>query len=228
MSQFENYEKLNKNAEKYGIFYRKLVEDNQKFNLTSVTEEKEAAFKHFIDSIYYCEKFNVGASVVEIGSGAGFPSVPIAIERPDLKMTLVEANNKKCIFLNEVKNLLGLDNVTVICERAEVLAKDNNYREFFDYAIARAVAPMRTLLEYTVPFIKVGGHGVFWKGQSGEEELSESGNALKVLGACFRQGKVYEYDLNEYGKRRLIVIDKISSTPPKYPRGQGKERKCPL
>ena len=228
MDTFSVFDKLSANAEKYDAFYKKLVCDNEKFNLTSITAFEEVAYKHFIDSIYKKDIFDENKTIVEIGSGAGFPSVPLAIERPDLEFTLIEANNKKCNFLNEVKIMLGLNNVTVICDRAENVGKYKNLRESFDYAVARAVAPMRTLLEYAMPLIKVGGKCAFWKGESGKDELSQSKNALKVLGADDNKNQVYDYDLGEYGERTIIVVTKISPTPTKYPRGLGKERKCPL
>ena len=227
MDKFIDYKKLSANAEKYGLFFEKLVEDNEKFNLTGITDEKEVAYKHFIDSVMGCGIFKENSSVVEIGSGAGFPSVPVAIERKDLKLTLIEANNKKCNFLREVNEMLRLDNVTVICDRAEVAAKKQDMREKFDYAIARAVAPVRTLLEYCMPLVKVGGACVFWKGDNYAEEIKAAENALKVLGAD-RKYSVFDYDLGEYGKRTIVIINKTSVTPAKYPRGLGKERKCPL
>ena len=228
MDTFSVFDKLSANADKYDAFYQKLVCDNEKFNLTSITAFKDVAYKHFIDSIYKKDIFDKNKTVVEIGSGAGFPSVPLAIERPDLEFTLIEANNKKCNFLNEVKIMLGLNNVTVICDRAENVGKDKNLREVFDYATARAVAPMRTLLEYAMPLIKVGGKCVFLKGEAGLEELNQSKRALKTLGADESENKIYDYDLGEYGKRKMIVVTKICPTPAKYPRGLGKERKCPL
>ena len=227
MQSFSVFDILKINSAFYDAFYKKLVEDNEKFNLTAITDFEEVAYKHFIDSVFYADKFAAGANVVEIGSGAGFPSLPIAIERPDLNFTLVESNNKKCNFLNEVKGLLSLENVTVICDRAENVGK-TSLRESFDYVIARAVAPMRALLEYAMPLIKVGGKCVFWKGDTGREELKESSNAIKLLGSDENNVKIYDYDIGSYGKRTIIEITKTAPTPPKYPRGLGKERKCPL
>ena len=165
MSIFSEIDKLSANAGKYEAFYKKLIVENEKFNLTSITDEREAAFKHFIDSVYFKDVFAVDKTVAEVGSGAGFPSVPLAIERPDLKFTLIESNNKKCNFLNETKNLLDLKNVKIVCERAEVAGKDKTLRESFDYAIARGVAKINVLLEYLMPFLKVGGSALLWKGE---------------------------------------------------------------
>ena len=225
MSYFSEYEKLNKNAEKYEAFYDLLISENEKYNLTAITDKKDVALKHFIDSVYYKEVFKKDALVVEIGSGAGFPSIPLAIEREDLKFTLIEATEKKCKFLKTAVETLKLDNVEVVCKRAEDLAK-TNLRESFDIAIARAVAETNTLIEYTLPFLKVGGLAYFWKGESYIEELERAENALNVLGG--KRENELSYELDEYGKRYLVIIKKTEKTPPKYPRGHGKERKCPL
>ncbi len=226
MNFFENYQLLSENSDKFERFYKKLVETNEKFNLTSVTSKEEVAVKHFVDSLNGAELLGVDKTVCEVGSGAGFPSLPIAVKRGDLHFTLVESNNKKCSFLKETASELGLENVTVECARAEDLAKDKKFRESFDHVIARAVARTNTLSEYLLPFLKVGGTALLWKGESYKEELEESKNALAVLGG--RVKTVKEYSLGEYGTRYIVVIEKIKPTPAKYPRGLGKERKCPL
>lgn len=216
---------FDKNAYLYRLYYQKLIEDNEKFNLTSITDETEVLYKHFLDSRDAEEIFQSGSSVVEIGSGAGFPSVPLKIERPDLDFTLIESNNKKCNFLSEVSKMLNFDGFKVICDRAEVVGK-SDLRESFDYGIARAVARCNTLLEYLMPLIKVGGSVVLWKGQSIKEELIEAENAIKVLGG--RLEKTISYEIGDYGTHYYCIIKKIKETPLKYPRGNGKERKCPL
>ncbi len=216
---------FDKNAYLYRMFYQKLIEDNEKFNLTSITEENEVLYKHFLDSRDATDIFENNSSVVEIGSGAGFPSVPLKIERPDLSFTLIESNNKKCRFLSEIGEMLNFDGFTVICDRAEAIGK-SDLRESFDYGIARAVAKCNTLLEYLMPLIKVGGSAVLWKGQSIKEELIEAENAIKVLGG--RLEKTISYEIGDYGTHYYCIIKKIKETPPKYPRGNGKERKCPL
>lgn len=224
--------------EKYGIplsdekqeklreFSRLLREYNEKFNLTSITDEKEIEIKHFLDSCLFVDKFSTGAKIIEIGSGGGFPSVPNKILRDDLSFTLLEATEKKCEYLFEIKEKLNLKNVEIINGRAEEFGKDKKYREKYDYAIARAVARMNALCEYCMPFVKKGGSFVAFKGQA-EEELKEAENAIKILGGRIK--KVYEYELpSGNGTRNVIEIEKISSTPLLYPRPNGKIKKSPL
>lgn len=206
--------------------YGLLVEKNKLFNLTSITEEKEVYAKHFYDSVYPSFIFSDNAKIVEVGSGGGFPSVPLKIVKRGLDFTLIEATNKKCVYLNEVKNEFCFENFKVLNGRAEELAK-TELRESFDYAVARAVAPMRTLLEYLLPFVKTGGKAVCYKSGDYKEELESAKNAMQILGGEIED--VYEYELPfNSGKRSAIVIKKIKNTPLKYPRGMGKEKKCPL
>lgn len=221
------YEKVNgEKREKLSLFQRLLLEYNEKFNLTSITDEKEIYYKHFIDSAAGESLFKENASVVEVGSGAGFPSLVLKILREDLSFTLVESVGKKCEFLKVAVDKLGLDKMNICNKRAEELARDPIYREKFDYAVARAVARMNSLSEYCIPFLKVGGRFIAYK--SGDlTEIEEANSAYKVLGAVKKE--IYSYTLTEeYGNRSLAVIEKIKKTPDKYPRGQGKERKNPL
>ena len=213
-----------KQYEMFEKYYEILVSYNQKVNVTAITEKREVFIKHFIDSILSTEKL-IGANLLDVGSGGGFPAIPIKIMRDDINVTMLEATNKKCDFLKLVISELGLKNINVICGRAEDLAKKEKYREKFDITTARAVARLNTLLEYVLPFNKVGGKFFAFKSILVEEEIKESQNALTVLG-----GKVTEiknYDLYE-NKRSIVIIDKEKSTPSKYPRGNGKERKSPL
>lgn len=209
----------------FHIFRNLLLEYNQKFNLTAVCDEKGIKIKHFLDSILPQEYFPVGASVVEIGSGGGFPSVPLMIVRPDLKFTLIESTGKKCDFLKTVVEKLGLNCEQILNIRAEEGAK-GPLREKFDVCCARAVARLNSLCEYCIPYVKVGGRFLAYKGDD-KEELSESKNALSLLGGELVCAEKYLLP-EEYGTRTLIEIKKISPTPKKYPRGQGKERKQPL
>ena len=206
-------------------FYELLKEYNARFNLTSITEESEIFTKHFLDSVAGESLFKKNASVAEIGSGAGFPSLPLKIVRPDLKFTLVESTGKKCEFLRVAAKELALENVEIVNARAEELARDARYREKFDNCCARAVARLNTLAEYCVPFIKKGGSFIAYKGDVAEE-AEEAKRALKILG-CGRT-KIFSCQLETAGKRALFVADKTSSTPALYPRGNGKERKKPL
>ena len=208
---------------KFDKYYQLLVFYNQKFNITAITEKEEAYKKHFIDSILGVDRL-CGQTLIDVGSGGGFPALPNKIMKEDLKVTLLEATGKKCEFLKAVVSELNLSEVTVINGRAEDLAKDTKYRESFDLCTARAVARLNTLCEYCMPFVKVNGTFVAYKGD-GAEEVAEAQNAIKVLGGKVKDIK--EYYLED-AKRMLISIEKIKPTDKKYPRGNGKERKMPL
>lgn len=211
---------------KFKDFKNMLLERNRICNLTSICDEKGVFYKHFLDSIAGESLFFKGAHVAEIGSGGGFPSIPLKLVRDDLKFTLIESTGKKCAFLNEVVDKLQLNCVQVRNIRAEDGAHDKNMREKFDICCARAVAQLNTLAEYCLPFVKIGGSFIAYKGDC-EEELKAAEKAIKVLGGEIE--KVINYDLPEgNGKRTLISIRKVKSSPPLYPRGRGLERKKPL
>lgn len=221
------YEKLIKDrAGQFQIFKDLLLESNKKYNLTAICDEKEVYIKHFLDSILPNDEFPVSASVVEIGSGGGFPSIPLKILRDDLRFTLIESTGKKCAFLKEAVQNLNLKCVQVLNIRAEDGALDVNLREKFDVATARAVARLNTLCEYCLPFVKVGGKFIAYKGEC-EDELEEAKNAVKILGGEVEKKINFELPENG-GKRTVIVIKKVCATPKKYPRGRGLERKKPL
>ena len=224
----EKYLNLIQNAfkEQFDRFFHLLTEHNKICNLTAVTDEKGVEYKHFFDSIVGEKLISHGANVVEIGSGGGFPSIPLKIVRDDLKFTLIESTGKKCRFLQEAVESLSLKCVQVKNIRAEEGAHDKNLREKFDFAVARAVAQLNILCEYCLPYVKVGGYFIAYKGDA-EEEIAHAENAIKILGGEIE--RTVEYSLPEnFGKRTLVVIKKICKTPPLYPRGQGKERKQPL
>lgn len=213
-------------AEKFADFSEMLLKFNKMFNLTSVCDQKGILYKHFLDSIVGEKYFPLSSKVVEIGSGGGFPSIPLKIIRDDLDFTLIESTGKKCNYLNAVVEELGFKCVKVLNIRAEDGAKDKNLREKFDVVCARAVARMNTLSEYCLPFIKKGGIFIAYKGDP-DGELKEAENAIKILGGKIED--VVNYELPEDGgKRSLALIRKIKETPVKYPRGNGKERKDPL
>lgn len=213
-------------GEKFKVFKDLLSEYNSKYNLTAISDEKEVYIKHFYDSIAPEKYFFENARVIEIGSGGGFPSVPLKIIRDDLKFTLIESTGKKCAFLNAVVDKLKLDGVKVMNIRAEDGGRDGTLREKFDIATARAVARLNVLCEYCLPFVKVGGRFIAYKGDA-EEEIKESKNALNTLGGEIED--IFYYDLPEgYGKRTAVIIKKIRTAPDKYPRGNGLERKKPL
>ena len=216
--------KTEEKKEKLKLFLNILKEWNEKFNLTSIKDDKEIEIKHFEDSLKGVFLFPENSSVVEIGSGGGFPSIPVMIEREDLKFTLVESVGKKCEFLKYAIEKLSL-NAVVLNKRAEDLGKDKNYRESFDVVTARAVANMQTLSEYTLPLVKKGGVFIAYKSVNNEMDLAK--NAVKILGGKLK--KEYKYNLsNDLGERVIYVIEKIENTPDKYPRGNGKERSKPL
>ncbi|MBQ8374523.1 MAG: 16S rRNA (guanine(527)-N(7))-methyltransferase RsmG [Clostridia bacterium] len=223
-------EKLNEiTGEKREMFsaYRALIlEYNERYNLTTILEEQDMLYKHFLDSAVGESLFKRNAKVIEIGSGAGFPSIPLKILRDDLSFTLVESVGKKCEFLHAVVDKLSLSKMNIYSKRAEDLAKDSEMRERFDHATARAVARMNTLSEYCLPFVKLGGSFIAYKSAE-TEEINEAETAYKILGG--RLKTVISYELPQsYGGRTLAVVEKVKPTPKKYPRGQGKERKSPL
>ncbi len=219
-------EMLEQKRETLEIFRRLLLEYNERYNLTAITEEKDVYYKHFLDSAMGVDFFKESAKVAEIGSGAGFPSVVLKILRDDLSFDLFESVGKKCEFLRAVVDNLGLKGMNIYNFRAEDCARDLRFREQYDHVTARAVARMNTLSEYCLPFLKVGGTFIAYK--SGEtEEINEAKNAYKVLGGKLIE--INQYALPEgYGERSLAIVEKIGKTPAKYPRGQGKERKNPL
>jgi len=212
--------------EKFESFRKILFFYNEKFNITTITEKQEVYVKHFLDSCFAGSYFVDNSKVIEIGSGGGFPSIPLKIIRPDLKFTLVESTGKKCLFLKEALKELGFTDCEVINARAEDVGKDSSFREKFDHSTARAVARLNTLCEYCMPLVKVGGSFIALKGNA-EEEIEQAKKAVKILGGKYSDIKYYELPKEE-GKRTLIKIEKIKSTPSKYPRGNGKERKDPL
>ncbi len=208
---------------KFEKYYELLVEYNQKFNLTAITEKEEVVYKHFIDSLYGADLFKC-LKVLDIGSGGGFPAIPLKIFKEDIELTLMDATLKKCEFLKVVAKELDLKNVTVINGRAEEFAFKDGFRESFDYCSARAVARLNILSEYCLPFVKVGGSFIAYKGDA-EEEILEAEKGIKILG-----GNVKNIVKKELlgAKRAIIEIEKVSSTPEKYPRSNGKIRKNPL
>ena len=212
-------------AEKYENFKDLLLLYNNKFNLTAITDEKGIYIKHFLDSVVGESLFDKGANVAEIGSGGGFPSIPLKLYRQDLHFTLIESTGKKCAYLTEVVDKLNLDCVKVINARAEDLAKQVMHREKYDICVARAVARLNTLTEYCLPFVKVGGKFIAYKGDC-VEEIEEALPAVTLLGGKIES--TYEYSLPDGDKRTLVVIRKVKHTPDKYPRGNGKERKDPI
>ncbi|MDU2829167.1 MAG: 16S rRNA (guanine(527)-N(7))-methyltransferase RsmG [Anaerococcus sp.] len=208
--------------DKFVKYQEMLIETNKKFNLTSIDDPKEIKIKHFEDSLTIKNYINKEMKVLDIGSGAGFPGIPLRIEK-DFDLTLIDSVNKKVNFMNEVIEELGLDNTRAIHVRAEDFAKD--HREEFDLVISRAVANLSTLLEYGLPFLKVGGIFIAMKGPKAEEEIEEAQNALKILGGELINIDTIDLHVNT---RKNILIKKVRSTKKKYPRGKNQAKKNPL
>ncbi len=234
-----NIEKIVPVCEKFGLsldeiainrlnsYGNLLVEWNEKMNLTAITEPEEVLYKHFLDCLLFFKNVNVpqGASVIDVGTGAGFPGLVLKIARPDIELTLLDGLNKRLTFLNAVLDELGLKAQTVHM-RAEDGGKNKDYREKYDIACARAVANLPVLCEYCIPFVKVGGRFVAMKGSAANEELSAATNAYKILG-CEKPNIICE-TLRENEARAFIISKKVSQTPPKYPRMGGKIAKSAL
>ncbi len=203
-----------------------VLEKNKVLNLTGITEEKDFILKHLIDSLSVLNFIpDKSKDVIDIGTGAGFPGVPIKIAEPRLNITLLDSSKKKVKFLDETIKTLDLENIKAISERAEDLAQDKNYRERFDVAISRAVALLPTLVEYSLPFVKVGGIFIAQKSQN-EEELRSAETAIKVLGGKIRE--VIPVKIGDLSDRSLIIIEKISKTPSEFPRKPGTASKEPI
>ena len=211
------YEKLDKYAEF-------LVNYNEKVNLTALTEPRDILVKHFIDSaavLNYLE-FPVNSSIIDVGTGAGFPSVPLRIFRPDLKITLLDSLDKRITFLRQLCEILEIE-ADFIHGRAEDISKKAEYREKFDFSCARAVANLSVLSEYCLPFVRVGGCFFSLKGPN--EDVEPAKNAISLLGGDIQ--RVTDYDIDGNG-RRLVEVGKISQTPPNYPRNSAQIKKKPL
>lgn len=206
----------------YKIYMDYLLEVNAHTNLTAITDPREIEVKHFKDSLTVLSYIKEKDKVLDIGAGAGFPGLPLRIEK-DFDLTLIDSVNKKVVFMNEVIEKLGLKNTRAIHTRAEDYAKEK--RESFDVVVSRAVANMATLSEYALPFLKVGGLFIALKGPKAEEELEAGKNAIKILGGRVKEIKAFDLDGNE---RVNIVIEKVKKTNKKYPRGKNLPKKEPL
>ncbi|WP_455530585.1 16S rRNA (guanine(527)-N(7))-methyltransferase RsmG [Ruminococcus sp.] len=218
---FEPSRELNEKLDIYADF---LVEYNEKVNLTAITDPSEILKKHFIDSIALSKYVAISdnSSIIDVGTGAGFPSVPLKLFRPDIKLTLLDSLNKRVEFLRQLCEKLGVE-AELIHGRAEDFSKLSEYREKYDFSCARAVANLSLLSEFCIPFVKVGGSFISMKGPT--EDISEGENAVKLLGGEISD--IAEYDI--FGEqRRIIIVKKISQTPPKYPRNSSQIKKKQL
>lgn len=211
------------NEQQLEKYYNYVLEENKKFNLTSITNEEEFIIKHYVDCLLARKYFYNNAKVLDIGSGAGFPAIPLKIDNNSLNITMIDSVDKKIKFLNNTIDLLKLTNICAKHFRIEDFAISN--KEKFDICTSRAVASLPTLLEYALPFLKVGGFCVFYKSQKIDEEISIASNSLKILGGEIEE--VIHYDL-ENNDRNIIIVKKIKKSPNGYPRGKNKPKLQPL
>ena len=214
--------------EKFDLYKKLLLEWNEKMNLTAITDDEGIAIKHFADSISVLQLIeNKNASLIDVGTGAGFPGIPLKIANDGFKVTLLDSLNKRITFLEEVKKELGITNLECIHSRAEDGGRNADLREKFDYCVSRAVARLSVLSEYCMPFVAVGGYFISLKGPDAAEELTEAQKAISVLGG--KVEKVVEITIPESDlKHCAVVIKKIKSTPKAYPRKAGTAAKKPL
>ena len=213
--------------EQFYKYMNLLIEWNEKMNLTAIIEPNEIILKHFIDSITILKYIKDNSTVVDVGTGAGFPGIPLSIMNPTLKITLVDSLNKRLIFLQEVIKELNLKNVELIHARAEEFGRNKKYREKFDIATSRAVANLATLSEYLLPLVKINGQAISMKAGNASQEIEEAQKAIKTLGGHIN--RIDEFYLPQTDiARTIIIIDKIKETPNQYPRKAGTPSKEPI
>lgn len=226
-----NFELTDKQKQQFKLYFKFLIEVNEQVNLTRITQEDEVYLKHFYDSItpliVFKDVFKEDITLCDVGAGAGFPSIPLKILRPDLKVTIVDSLAKRLNFLRQLTEKLELNNVDLVHGRAEDVGQNPLYREKFDLVTARAVAKMSVLSEYCLPLVKTDGYFIALKGPKAEAELHEGQKAIEVLG-----GKLVKEDelvlpaTSE--ERTLVLVQKVKSTPKKYPRQAGTPRRKPI
>ncbi len=226
-------EELEKNNIKldinYDLFYKYMKEVllwNEKINLTAIKEEKEFIIKHFVDSLTIKSIISEKSKVIDVGTGAGFPGIPLKLALENIDITLVDSVNKKVMVLNSIIEKLNLKKVEAIHTRVEDIAHKTNYREKYDFATSRAVSNLTTLSEYLLPLVKIGGKVICMKGPNINEEMENSKNAIKKLGG--RIDSILSIHIDDDIERNIIIIDKVSETPNKYPRNSGLPLKKPL
>ena len=232
MNESCNNEGLQFNEKKYGQFmkYKDLIKEwNEKVNLTAIKEDEEIVKKHFIDSmkVFKFQELKNAKNVIDIGTGGGFPGIPMKIIKPEINIVLLDSLNKRIKFLNEVIRELQLDNIKAIHGRAEDFAQEVQYREKFDVAVSRAVANLTVLSEFCLPYVKVGGYFVAMKGPAVEEEIKCSKNAIRMLGGRIEHIEKVKIEGSDFN-HNLVIISKIANTHKKYPRKAGMVTKNPL
>lgn len=222
-----NIEFTEEQLEKFYQYMNLLLEWNEKINLTAIVEPKEVILKHFIDSLTINKYLKENSTLADVGTGAGFPGIPLKILRPDIKITLVDSLNKRINFLNEVIEKLNLEDIETVHSRIEDFGKNKSYREKFDYVTARAVANLAVLSEYLIPIAKIGGKCLCMKGNNVEDEITSAKNAISVLGGKLE--RVDEFKLPDSDiSRNVIVLSKVKNTPARFPRKAGMPSKEPL
>ncbi|HEY9686742.1 MAG TPA: 16S rRNA (guanine(527)-N(7))-methyltransferase RsmG [Coleofasciculaceae cyanobacterium] len=207
-------------------FYGLLIEANRTTNLTRITEPEDFLYRHLLDALALLPLIPPDASLADIGSGAGIPAIPLAIARPDLRITAVESVGKKCAFIQSVKESMDLSNLEVLNDRSEALGQKPEFREYFNVVTARAVATLPVLLELCLPLVTVGGQFLAMKGLSYEAELEASAHALKTLGGRLKE--VHTFNHPRLEGSRVLVFEKVARTPRLYPRQPGTPAKNPL
>ena len=212
---------------KFEKYYNYLIDENNKYNLTAIVDKEDVYLKHFLDSLLGTKLITDNSNVLDIGCGAGFPSIPLAIFKKSCNFTLIDSVNKKVGFVNNLIDLINIDNAIAIHTRCEDFAKNELNREKFDIVVTRAVAPMNVLLEYCIPFLKIGGKCIMYKGANYNDELKLCKNAISKLNCkLYATEKVYFKEIDAY--RYFIIFEKTQKTPNTYPRLQNKVRKQPL
>jgi len=218
-----------KKVEQFILYMEMLKEWNQKINLTAITEDEEIVKKHFLDSVSILQSGVIkdGMSIIDVGTGAGFPGIPLKIVKPDLKVLLLDSLNKRIVYLDDVIKSLKLDGIETIHARAEELSRKKEYREKFDIACARAVANLNKLSEYCIPYVKIGGYFISMKGPSVNDEIEGAKNAIGTLGGNLE--KVIDINLpGEAMEHKLVIVKKIKQTGEKYPRKYAQIEKKPI
>lgn len=235
---YDGLDKLNirlseKQIEQFIEFYEILTERNKVMNLTAITEPAEVIEKHFLDSLSIVKAVDLSGDlkIIDIGTGAGFPGIPLMISYPQLQATLLDSLNKRIVFINDVIKLLKLQNIETIHGRSEELGKNMKYREQYDLCVSRAVANLSVLSEFCIPFVKKGGKFVSYKSGNAAEEVKNAGSAVEKLGG--KLGDIVDFFMTDSTRgeeigRSLVVIDKIKETPKRYPRKAGIPAKEPL